>query len=404
MPPLNNITLEQLQQLTSDLREIEDAGRLLHAAGLEPVFDLTPGAPMRITTSAVMPEWQDNGVPIMVSPPLPSPRELMKGHQPQIFMAVTTEPLADRITRRAFERDVGIDAPSEQADETPSFLKHRSTEAPPTSPASEPVDAPLALGEVAEGAPISAEPSRSDEDAGTPKVAAEPEAKAESGGGSHGSDPAPAAPVPGSASALAASAAQFAMWDDAQDAIVIDAIATAQIAGTLKADALRDAAAKLNRTQRAVEQRAYRINAKIKAEVARRAMTQAQTEAPAIPEVTKVDPDQRDAVVGGDTPAAVQSEPQNATVSGAADPITAHLMALSESDGWTLDRDAILMELSIAGWQPNEISLEVGMRADQIKARFDALTGLYLDANRKPVRRFPREDVMAALTRLSAAA
>lgn len=79
-------------------------------------------------------------------------------------------------------------------------------------------------------------------------------------------------------------------------------------------------------------------------------------------------------------------------------------MALPEDGGWTLDRDATLMELSIAGWQPNEIALEVGMRADQIKVRFDALTGLYLDANRKPVRRFAREDVMAALNRLSAAA
>ena len=226
----------------------------------------------------------------------------------------------------------------------------------------EPVDPPPALGEVVGGGPVADEPKR--------KSVVE-------------------------------------LWTADEDATLLDAMVELMVgAGMARKPAATKAAERL--PGRSADGCIYRIHTKLKEPLAARltaaASLQAETETPEIPEVTKVDPDQRDAAAGGHSLAAVQSEPQKPAVSWAADPITAHLMALPESGGWTLDRDATLMELSIAGWQPNEIALEVGMRADQIKARFDALTGLYLDANRKPVRRFPREDVMAALARLSVAA
>lgn len=91
-----------------------------------------------------------------------------------------------------------------------------------------------------------------------------------------------------------------------------------------------------------------------------------------------------------------------ARASSITDPVTAHLLALTNKGGWTLERDLELMELSVAGWQPNEIALQLQMQSSAIKPRFDTLTGLYQDeATGKKLRRFTREDVFAALSRLS---
>lgn len=87
---------------------------------------------------------------------------------------------------------------------------------------------------------------------------------------------------------------------------MIAAIATAQIAGTPKADVFRDVSIALGRSFKATEQRGYRLNGKVKAEIARRAMTQAQTETPEIPAAATTGPGQGDAAVGDDTPTAVQ--------------------------------------------------------------------------------------------------
>lgn len=114
-----------------------------------------------------------------------------------------------------------------------------------------------------------------------------------------------------------------------------------------------------------------------------------------------------DAAVGDETPAAVQDEPVKALhrPEHIADEVTSHLMALPDKGvfggGWTVERDLELMELSIAGWQSNEIALQLQVQANLIRPRFDALTGLYEDATGKKVRRFARDHVFAALSRLA---
>lgn len=370
---LNELTLSELSDFMMKISTLVTAGRALESGGLGPVFDLTPGAPICIFTNAVTP-----GAPEV---------------EPEV-----------RITKTRV--DVQI------RDERTSFLKPRSTEAPSDAPDAEPVDPPPALGEVAgggapaveqsgppAGAEISAQPSRPAEADDVPQDAAAAGAGAESGGGGEAATPqAPAAPEqrqPASA------------WTKAEDDALIRLIVQGMMdEGLSRKAAIIAAARSIGRPEPGTLWRVAKvIKAQVDAALTAAATKQAQTETPEIPPAEPVGASvSRDAAAGGQSPAAVQPEPQKATVSGAADPITAHIMALPEDGGWTLDRDATLMELSIAGWQPNEIALEVGMRADQIKVRFDALTGLYLDANRKPVRRFAREDVMAALTRLCAAA
>lgn len=333
MNPLSDLSLDDLRGLNDRLTGLVTAGFRLEQGGLAPRFDLTPGMPIRITLGAVMPS----------------------------------------VDRPSFGEWVAAQPHSTEAASQPADAQ---ADAAADLRQPEPVDAPLALGEVAEGAPVSAEQSA-------------PQGAAESGGGQAvaAAHP-PAAPAPGSASAMAAQAGQWAgAWTDAQDAVVVDAMATAQIAGTPKADALHLVASKLGRSFKAVEQRAYRIGGKIRAEAVRRATVQAQTETPEIPAATP-SLGQGDAAVGGHSPAAVQS----------ADPLTTHLRGMTDKGGWSLARDLELMELSCEGWQPNEIALQLTMQANAIKPRFDALTGLHDDpVTGKKARRWTREEVLGAL-------
>lgn len=350
--PLNDLTLDDLRKLSDWLVSIAHSGFRLEQDGLAPRFDLTPGMPIRVTLGAVM-------------PPATRPD----------FGAW----LAQQATH-----------PTESAaEDLPSFLKPRPMEAAPPAVGAEPVDPPPALGEVAGGGPISAEPSRSAEVAVSPG-ATKAEAQAESGGGQAvaAAEP-PAAPVPGSASALAAQAGQWAgAWTEAQDDTLIEAIATAQIYGTPKVDAITTAAIALGRSFKAVEQRSYRIGGKIKAEVARRAMQQAQNEAPEIPAAQPSPSADGDSAVGGHSPAAVQN----------GDPLIAHLRGLTNKGGWSLARDLELLELSCNGWPAADIAREIQMPDAAVKPRFDALTGLHDDeVTGKKARRWTREEVLGAL-------
>jgi hypothetical protein len=87
---------------------------------------------------------------------------------------------------------------------------------------------------------------------------------------------------------------------------------------------------------------------------------------------------------------------------GAADPLTVHLMALPEADGWTLSRDLDLMELAISGMGMMDIARELDVKGGTVQARFDILTGLYTDDAGKKLRRFTREAVLDALQALTA--
>lgn len=403
--PLNDLTLEALTQLSGTLGQIEDSGRQLAAYGLNPVFDLTPGQPMRITLDAVMPE---------------------------------VSALSDR--DQFLEIQAAMEDSWRRGTTRPMHLWPTApTEAAPPEPALDPVDAPLVPGEVTEGAPISADAQSSSDDAAAPPPtapeasppplakAASPEGEAESGGGQvvAAAEP-PAAPVPGSASALAASTLNSfgqSAWTEAEDTRLVALVVAGIVGlGLTKTAAMRAAAEELARPEAGT---AFRCHTKLKARLAD-ALAAAQAAKAEAEELLAV---QRD-IERADRPAFIVAHGSEATLppdldarsreaaiahgnlypaepvldrpaSFIADPVTAWLMGLTDKGGWTLDRDLELMELSIAGWAPNEIALQLQMQANAIKPRFDTLTGLYQDDDGKKARRFTREDVYAALQRLA---
>lgn len=79
-------------------------------------------------------------------------------------------------------------------------------------------------------------------------------------------------------------------------------------------------------------------------------------------------------------------------------PIEAHLHGLPRKGGWTMERDHELLELICAGWAMPEISAEMAIQAGDVKARFDLLSGLHRNAEDKMVRRWTRDELLAALT------
>jgi hypothetical protein len=270
--------------------------------------------------------------------------------------------------------------------------------------------------------------------ASPPPEAASDEATAERGGGSEVAAPAPAAPVPGSASALAATSLQVKHWTETEDAQLIGMIVGDVVGhGIPMATAIRTAARWLDRPEQGT---AFRCKNKLKARLgtalaaARAAKAEAEALLAPIPDCADpVEPladleQAGDATVGGHSPAAVQDEPDMepgqrqaetavraaASIEGQlaeaidhiATPIVAHIMALTTKGGWTLERDLKLMHLSIESWQPNEIALELKIQASEIRPRFDLLTGLVEDkATGKKVRCFKRKDVLEALKSLT---
>lgn len=353
---LNDLTLDDLRKLSDLLTSIAVAGFRLEQDGLTPRFDLTPGMPIRITLGAVM--------PVATRPEF---GDWLKSQRP-----IDDSGMMDAIIPL-----------------TPEAARPEPAPVPEEAPTVDAPGPPV-------GAAISAEPSDdADVSRHLPHVATASEAKAESGGGAVMAAAMPsAAPVPGSASALAAVSGQK-MWTAEEDQQLIGFVVSGvQKEGLSKAAAIREAAIEIGRTTAATQFRYdTKLKERLKAKLDEAATTQAQSETPEIPEAAKVDPGQGDAAVGGQTPAAVQP-----------DDLAAHLRGMTDKGGWSLQRDTDLMELSIAGWPAGDIALELRMQASAIKPRFDALTGLHDDeATGKKVRRWTREQVLEALQSIAKA-
>jgi hypothetical protein len=382
--PLNDLSLEDLTEISGHLVTLETAGRDLVDAGLAPRFDLTPGEAVTITTSFRMPAIE--------SPKIKTDWRYFEA-----------EPEEDGLT-------LSLRAILDEASETPS------TEAAPPEPAPEPVEPPAAV-QSAGGTP-SAAPSRSDDETPSPPGVAEatppPLAKAASSEGaadSGGGQPVMAAATPSAASFRTASAlaggqpgSSFASpaWTPEEEARLIDLVVSGVTRlGLTKMAAIASAAQELGRGVEGVKSRCYnQLKSRLDA-----ALAASQGHPPPPPEPTPSPeaaptPADGDAAVGGHSSEPAPAPEPGAAVQPIANDLTGHLMALPDKGGWTLARDRELMDLSIMGWQPNEIGLELQVQANLVKARFDALTGLYEDANGKKVRRFTREAVFDALTRL----
>jgi hypothetical protein len=396
--PLNELSLEELTELAGTLDQVRDAGVILAAYGLHPIFNLTPGQDATITLPFRMPEAPGlTGKWVMAEP-----AQAMSG-------------------------------PWNGTTDLPA-----STEAAQPEPAPAPVEPALVPGEVTGAGALSAEPSRSGGEADPPPAVAEasppplakaapPEAQADSGGGVAvaAADSAPAA-------THERTFTRGPDWTAEEDERLIERVVRGVGRGATKKAAMISAAHELGRPEAATQFRCHhKLKARIDAALTAAAMHQAQTETPEIPggpaPANATDGPTASAgntAVGGHSPAAVQDDVQAAMdaiddqvqVAGQLaaianeiksplpmpnDPITAYLIGLTDKGGWTVERDLELMELSIAGWQPNEIALQLQMQANAVKPRFDTLTGLHEDTTGKKVRRFTREDVFAALTRLA---
>lgn len=410
--PLNDLSLDELKRMLTPLRVLEYVGSELAERDLRPTFDLSPGRPATITLPFAMPEAPGQATKEDVARlEAKLDRSLAQAERliedPRLFGIFEEGKIvtADRVRDMLRPGAVPFSTPSPEA-------AFRPADAVAEASQREPGEEPPAAGDIAGGTLSVAIQADADDAALLPSgasatvslatAASDVEVAAEGGGGeavaaadapaASAATPDPASvPVPGSASALAASAGGTkVLWTEEEDdrlvAYIVEAVT---VRGLTKRAAIPLAAAEIGRPVPGAEFRANRaLKDRINGAIFAAATKAAQTETP--PEIPSPEAARQDA------------PPPQADVQGeSAEPLTAHLMALPEKDGWTLSRDLDLMELSIAGWPPNEIGLELKVRADLVKARFDLLTGLYTDATGKKCRRFTREDVFAALQRLA---
>jgi hypothetical protein len=394
--PLNDLSLEELSELSGTLVTLETVGRDLAEQGLAPRFDLTPGEAVTITTRFRMPAIE--------SPKL-SIDDVFRAH------VARTDSFDDHATDALIREALSIDTTSE-----PAAPSRSGDEAPPPPGVAE-AALPLAEAASSEGA--------ADSGGGQQLAAAMPPA-------APAANEAAPVPIPGSASAMAAGpGGSFASppWTPEEDDRLVALVAMGVTRLKLqKLVAINAAADELGRGREGVKSRCYnKLKDRLDAAIAQPApapepggdafLDQPEDtpspDAAALDAISEAVANRPDFIVADgteatlppdldarsrDTAIAHGTHPEPASF--AADPVTAHLMALPDKGGWTLERDHELMELSNAGWQLQEIALQLQVQADLVKKRFDLLTGLTEDAAGKKVRRFTREAVMTALDTL----
>lgn len=487
--PLNEMSLDELVLLTERLNALREAGRSLENHTYEPIFDLTPGKPVTITLPFRMPEAPARSIYLSEGP------ATAEAIDAALKSYGTTETLAEvlerqdqndaehsadlgMIKRRLSEVEVRASAKMDWTPERPIVKRaYRLPNGVIVAPEGWSLDAAIVPGtiyeldippvdeliartvaEAATNDEISADPSRSEDEAASPTAAQGDEASpkvspvstedpAESGGGqaSAAAEP-PAAPrqtVPGIGAPIRVSPLPVSgsvthektfsgapVWTAEEDARLIELVAGGMVRlGLGKTAAIRAAAAELGRPEQGT---AFRCHHKLKNQIGLavetfKARVQADTttilagfppeptqipEGPALATATDgTTASYGDAAGVGDTLPAAQDEDLDAKSRAAAiahgngparTAIWAHVTSLPRKDGWTLQRDIDLLELAILGWLQNEISLELGVQAKLIKPRLDLLTGLYKDEADRQVRLFKREDVLSALKALQA--
>ena len=453
--PLNKMRPNEIGRLSVSLVALHAAMMQLVDDDLAPVADLTPGQPVRITLLGfALPEAEAAKPVDLLGPETLIERVDRIDHVTENLLGDLTHEVEQlrkfavaelRVLHRAagtFDQSVLKDhlVPSKPADPgagravddlIAQTVAAASAEAEPGEGRAGSYDQE---DEIDERAFASADPSRSEEPGQVSPNTGLTEGVAESDGGqaSAAAEPTaappvaseaptevdPPAPAVGSASALAAStigAAGKNRWTEEEDARLIDAIVGGVVGQAMPVKAaIRAAAEQVGRPEQASQYRVYHVlKARLDAalEIAR-VGNDAGPDEDLVPPAPLADPAPEEDLTlpamemtdAYEVEAAPEPAPEKAWTQSEhiADPVTAHLMALPTKGGWTLARDLELMELSIAGWQPNEIALQLTVQANLIKPRFDALTGLVEDAAGKKQRRFGREAVLAALQSLVA--
>lgn len=470
--PLNDLSLAQMKELADDLASLAKVGQGL--APLNPIFDLTPGQSTRITLDQVMP---DVSAPSPVETFLANRAEYLDRQMAERFpSSIEAAPDLTQSGEAGPARPEPVEPPPAAGDSAGGELprdwteseEHRVAEiyarnrllTPMCDPVYEATEAtgremthirayvtaylyPLCDQHLehlraaavrsaggnsipAQAGTLSAEAqSRSDDDGDPLQVTASPEAEAESGGGAvMAAAIPPAAPAPGSASALAESGGWAkVLWTEAEDdrlvALIVGMVTTQ---GLTKSAALPLAAAELGRPVAGTEFRANRkLKDRINLAIQAAALRQAQTETPEIPEAAAGAPGQGDAAAVGGTPAAVQPSPEaarqdaplpQAEVQGesaephggdapeavpepasGATPADLHGLDLQiwqylqrHRPRWplTIGTDLDLVEALGRGEKLSVIAADLGIDAAKLKDRFQVLTGMIVDARDRP--------------------
>lgn len=413
--PLNDLTLNELTELAGNLNLLQEVGCAFVTAGLEPSFDLTPGQRTSISFPGMMPA-------VAAAHAATHHTDQVSNEDDSADEGIAM--LAQELVPLASHPETAAAHLTEESRRIIAQLQTPSTEAAPTpTRAPEPVDPPPAAEGPVGGDPIASAPEQSVTGqpetippAASPQNDPEPVARAAeaSGGGTGYSS--------GSTPPAATHQASFGqtMWSEEEDHLLVSLVVAGVVGlGLTKTAAIGAAARELGRPEAGT---AFRAHHKLKDRLAAATAeaVKAKEEAKALltqfpPGARQDAPPPQAEVQGksaepskGDAPAPVPDPGAGAPVKAwnnpehVADPIAAHIMTLPTKGGWTLERDLELMELSIEGWQPNEIALQLKIQSSLIKPRFDLLTGLYEDADGKKVRRFKREDVLAALKSLTA--
>ncbi|HMO07047.1 MAG TPA: hypothetical protein PKD10_05285 [Paracoccaceae bacterium] len=377
---LDALSIDDLLDLSRLVDALCRAGIDLQGRGLAPVFDLTPGQPVTIRLDAGLPHAWGLVPAATVAPPIDPTQTAAVSDVP----TADTPPAADAPAPAA--PDPGPEPPSpavadegQAAGAEPPAAADAAGDAPalPRLPGdviiwpAAPVglrDINLAAGAVPRWSPLPQGPDK------------------------------PLPPVQ-----------QPPRWTEAEDARLVALVVEAMRNGATRRDGIRDFVAETGRPFAGTEFRASRILAgRIAAAQAAPAQSvppvpsssrgsAARVPPPEVPNTpaAAADPGRPEAAAAVTPPAAARDPlPQ-----GEAPPIPPppptleeHLAAIPRPPFWTTARDADLMRLACLGWKAQEIDIEMDMARGAAAARFEVLTDR---------RRFPREEVRAALEALA---
>ncbi len=350
-PTLDRLSLQDLDDLLVSLDALKRAGDVVVELGMVPVFCAMPGQPIAMTLDEVMP-------PI--------------------------------------DQQLGIDL-SSQPDETATYIVTGAA------------DGPLTFTEITDPAPgpaveaAAVDPAQ-DSGGGDVQIPAAatlvetiemPEPLA---AGAEYEGMAAAQPDTGAA---ATAVARPAAWTPEEDEKLVSLVALGIVGGKVKQQAVVTAAHELGRPFEGTRFRLHtkladRLTAKIESlrtdAVSRLIDTHQPDPQPPVPTVPAVEP------ASGAPSSPAPDAPVDMAAQADPSPIEAHLLGLPRKGGWTMERDHELLELICAGWAMPEISAEMSIPAGDLKARFDLLSGLHRNADDKLVRRWSRDELLAALT------
>jgi hypothetical protein len=391
MPSLENLDVESFRDLLADLSALGAAADTLEEVGLTPVLHLVPGERMGLTVERRMPEACDAHAELFAPRP---PSDTIAAARIPTSLGTLQFPSPPPEQTPADAPPVACEAAAGGAAEAFTFVAGADPDHPDIAfqPAGALSSSP---GEPAVPADRYTAPGGGGaEGQASPEPAADPiqtearekplpdgQSPAEEGGGAAGSTPA-------TASASHERSAAGTNWTDAEDARLIEIVASSVVLGAAKSAGIRAAAKELGRPEPAIQFRTYhKLKDRIDARIAE--MQAEDAASPAFPEIPagQPAPEAAPAATAGEGPGQeerveAQNPPQEAAAAGAVSiqpqaPIHRHLddlPRLTHGRRWTEAEDADLLRCVVNGMKLPEISADLQLDAGKIKARIAVLT------------------------------